>query len=111
MANVGRISGSLLRKNLLRQGEDLAFEDNLLYLSVPDVNAPNKKIGIGIKQDIPRYELDVTGTIYGDSYLGQYLKIDNIVIDENEIKSSNGGISINTNTTQDFLNINSRTFK
>ena len=38
---VGRISGPLLKENLLRNGIDLAFETNLLYL---DVN--NQKIGI-----------------------------------------------------------------
>jgi len=110
MANVGRISGSMLRKNLLRYAEDLAFEDNLLYLSVPDTTNPNKKVGIGIKRDIPRYELDVTGTTYSDIYQGEYLKIDNIVIDQNEIRASNGGININTNTNIDYLNISSRTF-
>lgn len=38
---IGRISGALLKDNLLRDGIDLAFEDDLLYL---DVN--NLKIGI-----------------------------------------------------------------
>lgn len=33
-AELGRISGPLLAKNLLRQGTDLAFETNLLYLDV-----------------------------------------------------------------------------
>ena len=31
---VGRISGPLLKSNLIRNGIDLAFETNLLYLDV-----------------------------------------------------------------------------
>ena len=41
MAQVGRISGGVLKANLERQGVDLAFETDLLYL---DVN--NNRIGI-----------------------------------------------------------------
>jgi hypothetical protein len=53
---VGRISGQLLKSNLLRNGEDLAFETDLLYI---DVN--NSRIGI--KTASPQYPLDVVGTI------------------------------------------------
>ena len=53
---VGRISGPLLKANLIRNGVDLAFETDLLYL---DVN--NNKIGI--KTVSPAYDLDVNGTI------------------------------------------------
>jgi len=52
---VGRISGPLLKSNLVRNGIDLAFETDLLYL---DVN--NQKIGI--KTVSPQHELDVNGT-------------------------------------------------
>ena len=52
---IGRISGPLLKANLLREGVNLAFENDLLYL---DVN--NSRIGI--KTDTPQYELDVNGT-------------------------------------------------
>ena len=55
---VGRISGPLLKDNLLRNGVNLAFETNLLYL---DVN--NSRIGINTAT--PAYELDVAGTIRG----------------------------------------------
>ena len=54
---VGRITGPLLASNLRRDGVDIAFEDDLLYIDV--VNGR-----IGIKQSSPQYELDVnTGTI------------------------------------------------
>ena len=52
---VGRISGPLLKANLIRNGVDLAFETDLLYL---DVN--NSRIGI--KTATPQYVLDVNGT-------------------------------------------------
>ena len=52
---IGRISGPLLKANLLREGVDLAFETDLLYL---DVN--NSRIGIN--NTSPQYDLDVNGT-------------------------------------------------
>ena len=52
---VGRISGPLLKSNLIRNGVDLAFETDLLYL---DVN--NSRVGI--KTASPQYALDVNGT-------------------------------------------------
>jgi hypothetical protein len=52
---IGRISGPLLKANLLREGVNLAFENDLLYL---DVN--NSRIGINNAS--PQYDLDVIGT-------------------------------------------------
>lgn len=60
---IGRISGPLLKSNLLREGVNLAFENDLLYLDVQ-----NRKIGINLGTDIsgnatlPQYDLDVGGT-------------------------------------------------
>lgn len=51
---VGRITGPLLAKNLLRDGVDLAFETDLLYLDV-------KTGRIGIKTANPQHTLDVNG--------------------------------------------------
>ena len=51
---IGRISGQLLKSNLLRAGENLAFETDLLYLDV--VNSR-----IGIKTSAPTVDLDVNG--------------------------------------------------
>jgi hypothetical protein len=53
---VGRISGPLLKDNLLRNGVDLAFETSLLYLDVT-----NRRVGINTAT--PQYDLDVAGTI------------------------------------------------
>ena len=43
---VGRISGPLLKANLLRQGVDLAFVTDLVYLQVTDPSSTNHKVGI-----------------------------------------------------------------
>lgn len=52
---IGRISGPLLKANLLRQGVDLAFETDLLYLNVNDSR-------IGVNTASPDFDLDVNGT-------------------------------------------------
>lgn len=52
---IGRISGPLLKADLRREGVNLAFETDLLYLNVNDSR-------IGINTDNPQYDLDVNGT-------------------------------------------------
>jgi len=51
---IGRISGQLLKSNLIRDGVDLAFETDLLYLDV--VNSR-----IGVRTAAPTTDLDVNG--------------------------------------------------
>ena len=53
---IGRITGSVLKSNLTRNGVDLAFETNLLYLDVT-----NNRVGIGTSE--PSTELTVNGTL------------------------------------------------
>ena len=52
---IGRISGQMLKANLLRSGTDLAFETNLLVLDVT-----NSRIGIGTAT--PSRQLHISGT-------------------------------------------------
>jgi hypothetical protein len=52
---IGRISGSMLKSNLTRNGVDLAFETNILYLDVT-----NSRVGIGTSS--PSTALQVNGT-------------------------------------------------
>ena len=52
---IGRITGSVLKSNLSRNGVDLAFETNLLYLDVT-----NSRVGIGTSE--PSTTLQVSGT-------------------------------------------------
>ena len=52
---IGRISGSMLKSNLTRNGVDLAFETNILYLDVT-----NSRVGIGTSS--PSTALQINGT-------------------------------------------------
>ena len=85
---VGRISGPLLKSNLIRNGVDLAFETDLLYL---DVN--NQRIGV--KNSAPEYEVDVTGTTQTTD-----LKVTNVA-ELADITVQGSTIS----TTEPFLNL------
>jgi len=81
---VGKISGPLLKENLLREGVDLAFETDLIYL---DVN--NNRVGI--KTASPTHDLTVNGTIRStDLEVSDSATIDNITISGNSIYSSSG---------------------
>ena len=75
MANVGRISGPLLKSNLLRNGVDLAFETDLLYLDVSNGR-------VGINTDTP----------------SKSLHIDNVTIENNQIRSTNSALDLGSPT-------------
>ena len=79
---VGRISGQLLKSNLLRNGADLAFETNLLYI---DVN--NNRIGV--KTATPQYPLDVNGTARTtNAQVTGQLDVGNITVTGNTITTT-----------------------
>ena len=74
---IGRISGPMLFSNLERQGVDLAFQSNLLYL---DVNT----LRVGIINSSPQYALDSSGNV----------KLANLVIEGNTISSNTGVVNL-----------------
>lgn len=79
---IGRISGPLLKSNLLRDGVDLSFETDLLYL---DVN--NRRIGINTTS--PLYSLDVAGTTRViDLEVTNQFNVGNFTISNNTINSN-----------------------
>lgn len=79
---VGRISGPLLKANLIRDGIDLAFETDLLYLNVTDSR-------IGIRTSTPDYVLDVNGDARTtDLEVTNQFNIGNFTISGNDIVSS-----------------------
>ena len=90
---VGRISGPLLKSNLLRQGVDLAFETDLLYLDVT-----NRRIGV--KTNAPAETLDINGSarIQTLDILDTSLPIGNITINGNNstIDTSASSITLGT---------------
>jgi len=84
---IGRISGPLLKSNLLRDGNDLAFETDLLYL---DVN--NRRIGVN--NSSPTTDLDVTGTTRTTTLVvDNQQDIGNLTITGNTISSTQDTIS------------------
>jgi hypothetical protein len=84
---IGRISGPLLKANLIRDGVDLAFETDLLYL---DVN--NSRIGVNTSA--PQYTLDVQGTTRTtDLIVSNQLNIGNFTVSGNTISSDLDTIS------------------
>ena len=82
---IGRISGPLLKDNLLRDGVDLAFETDLLYL---DVN--NNRIGI--KSDAPTRDFFVDNTI----------NTTNLIVDNNFLIASNLSVSASSSVSTTF---------
>lgn len=78
---IGRISGPLLKSNLIRDGVDLAFETDLLYI---DVN--NSRIGIN--KTSPTADLDVNGTTRSTTLqIDNQLTVGDITISGNTINS------------------------
>jgi len=86
---VGRISGPLLKSNLLRDGVDLAFETSLLYLDVHHTR-------VGINTSTPAYDLDVNGYVRTTNLevTGQLSVSPDLTISGNTIRSSNGNLNL-----------------
>jgi len=86
---VGRITGPLLKANLLRDGVDLAFETDLLYLDVI-----NGKVGIKTIPDVG-YDLDVNGkTRSTNLVVTNQADLATFTINNNTISSSSSTINL-----------------
>lgn len=85
---IGKISGPLLKDNLLRQGIDLAFETDLIYL---DVNSRK----VGIKTNSPSHDLTVNGTTRTTVLeVLNSAQIGDVVLDNNQIYSTTGTLNL-----------------
>jgi len=88
VAQLGRISGPMLTENLLRNGVDLAFETDLLYLNVVDgkvgINTDSLSYDLNVASDILTTDLVVTTNAY----------LDNIIVANNQFSTNIGGIII-----------------
>ena len=92
---IGRISGPLLKANLLREGVNLAFENDLLYLDVSDSDPANHKVGI--KTATPQYTLDVNGTIAAPGLeVSNFANIGNINITGTTISTNQNILTLGT---------------
>ena len=101
---IGKISGPLLKENLLREGIDLAFETDLIYL---DVN--NRRVGI--RTSSPTHDLTVNGTTRTTNLeVTNSGSIGNIIFDNDQIYSTTGTLNLypdvgNSVIYQSILNI------
>ena len=85
---VGRISGPLLKDNLLRDGVNLAFETDLLFIDV--INGR-----VGIKTATPTNELSVNGTTRTTNLeVVTQATVANFTISGSTIASSSGTITL-----------------
>jgi hypothetical protein len=79
---IGRISGPLLKQNLIRDGVNLAFETDLLYLDV--VNSR-----VGVNSTSPQHALDIVGTARTTNLqVTNQLGIGNFTVTGNTISST-----------------------
>jgi len=125
MPEIGRISGPLLKENLTRDGVNLRFESNLIYLDVnthaadvtADPNLPTSWTGnVGIRNPNPAYPLDVVGVtrsnqllVKPNAHYDAYAEIDNVNINGNIIQSTVGSLELQAPTIFDKVKINSST--
>lgn len=90
---VGRISGPLLKANLLRNGVDLAFETDLLFLKV--ASPTNATPRVGINTNNPQYDLDVAGiTRTTDLEVVNETKLADLIFNGNNISSTTNTLSL-----------------
>jgi len=85
--SIGRISGPLLKANLLRDGVDLAFETDLLYLDVNNMR-------IGVNTDSPTHDLQVSGTTRTTYLETDNLNVGDITISGNTVDSATGILNL-----------------
>ena len=98
---VGKITGQMLGDslgNLDRDGVDLAFDTDLIYLDVV-----NRRVGI--KTTAPTHELTVNGTTRTTTLevTSSYANIGDIVISGNNIYSTTGVLNLSSPTGQHIL--------
>jgi len=93
---VGRISGPLLAQNLLRNGVDLAFETQLLYLDVTNGR-------IGIQTSTPQYQLDVAGTINAYQFIGSTASIGLAILTSANNSTSSSTATVTSSTLSTVL--------
>ncbi len=85
--DIGRISGGMLKDNLLRDGVDLSFETDLIYF---DVNTSR----LGIKTNSPSTELEVLGTSRSTNTLSTNFTNNDITVDFSRITTAIGSLNI-----------------
>jgi hypothetical protein len=110
---IGRITGSVLKSNLTRNGVDLAFETNLLYLDVT-----NSRVGIGTSEPSTALHvvgnttitgtLDVSGALTAVSFSPDTISVNNLssadstAIQVNDALNVSGTLTANSFVTNEI---------
>ena len=95
---IGRISGSMLKSNLTRNGVDLAFETNILYLDVT-----NSRVGIGTSS--PSTALQVNGTTTTTGLVAGGLTYPTTDGTPNQVLATNGSGTLSFTSLNSFAGI------
>ena len=91
---VGRISGGVLQDNLVRNGVDLNFKNETLDTALLQLKVNTARIGVNTES--PASDLEVAGTIAGDTRLQDtYLTVANFTIQNSEINVAPGNMYLN----------------
>ena len=110
----GRIGGGVLKDNLLRQGVDLAFESNLLYLKVsPEVQGnvispefddgdPNFYLGSGNRGEIAQGIGINTNAPNSELTVPEPIRTTNLIVTDNVDITGGGDFSINNSNITHF---------
>lgn len=101
MSSIGRISGQLLKDDLLRQS-DLNFKNTVSDIALLHFDVTNRRIGIN--SESPSDILEVVGQIASTNYISPYSNIDNISIQNITDNNTIVGNEIVANTGDLFLN-------
>lgn len=91
---ISRVGGPMLNQNLIRQGVDLSFETDLLYLDVNNMR-------IGINTAIPNYDLDVVG----DAKISNNLILDTANVNQIFYSGTSKELITSPNLTFDGTNV------
>ena len=98
---LGRISGGLLKDNLLRQGSDLNFKNQTGDTALLHLDVNNAKIGVNTESASDA--LTVASTFATSNLISTYNNIANFTIDTNRIEALGGDGFINFNAANNIF--------
>ena len=100
MAQLGRISGGVLKDNLLRNGANLNFKNEQGDTALLHLNVGPAQIGVNTESTIGDNALTVAGQLGSTTLLSNYLDIANLYIDESKIENLSNNIFL---TSSDYI--------
>ena len=101
MSQLGRISGSVLKDNLLRQGVDLNFKNISSSTALLHLDATNQKIGVNTQSASDA--LTIAGQIRTSNLISTYSNIANFTVDTSRIEALGGDGNINFNAATNIF--------